>query len=693
MILPSEGMPSVRRPGVQKAPLGTVPVLKAPTAAPPPLGQPSAPASPVQRAPQPLNRPLASPPANQPLPEPEAPRPVSGGQPVLRTAPTSEPAAPAPPPKPLSYGEQPGTATAQPFQGIQTVYAPSAQPQGLTPSPLPPVEGDPAPTAGTVAQGAGATGLQPFQGIQPVSPGMGTTGPQPQGLNLGAGMQPMDAPRSLGVTSTPGIQPFGTASQPELYGGGAQRGFQLPLQQYPTVYLDSQFDVSKNLRSSQFNPNASENLSGVQGMTNRLAQGVGGFNGLSPFQSVNPYGDAYTGRADRLYGEAESLGRTGIGEQQQIAGTDLSGAYGSLGRAESLVNGATGTSGESDAARRYASEALGSLNGAPSRAQLAADAFDLIQQRGAPQYEQELRGVGKRAAALGRIGAGMTTNELTDVFSQRQRDLDLTRRELANSAAGMELSDRTNRLSSSLGAMGAFGGEDRAGASLGLNRASALGSLAGMRGDFAQVTRRDAESDRNYGFNYGQANASNALSRGNFLAGLGQTAFGQGQSMRNEARGERDARDQHDIADLGARSSALGSLGNLESMRYGQDVGGRNEMRTERDYQNTLANQATENRFRAAQLQDSLLNSSSARNNDQIRLLLAAMGDPSSYAGMLMNASAQQGQAAQGGFSDIGNLLSLYYANQGTNPQQQPAQNRPLPNTGVTPPGLPPIRF
>lgn len=91
------------------------------------------------------------------------------------------------------------------------------------------------------------------------------------------------------------------------------------------------------------------------------------------------------------------------------------------------------------------------LSSTPDRTELAAQALQLLRERTAPQYAADQRAIGQSAAKFGRIGAGMTTNELTDLNLTRERDLDRTSRELANTAAGQTMSDRLARL-------GALGG-------------------------------------------------------------------------------------------------------------------------------------------------------------------------------------------------------------------------------------------
>lgn len=107
--------------------------------------------------------------------------------------------------------------------------------------------------------------------------------------------------------------------------------------------------------------------------------------------------------------------------------------------------------GDTAASRGQMGTALQSLNSLPDRQTLALDALNLFDEQTDAGYQQRLRGVGQQAAKFGRLGSGMTTSELGDVFVARERDRDHVKRSLANETAGMALSDQLDRL----GAIGA----------------------------------------------------------------------------------------------------------------------------------------------------------------------------------------------------------------------------------------------
>lgn len=130
------------------------------------------------------------------------------------------------------------------------------------------------------------------------------------------------------------------------------------------------------------------------------------------------------------------------------------------------------TQGQVDTARD-------ALSTGPDRAALAAQNFQLLRDSTQPQYDAAVRQVGANAAKFGRIGAGMTTNELTSLDQSRERDLLQAQKGLSLDAAGSTLADRQAILSSLGGLEGQQYGEG----------ASGRNELRGERGyqtDFAQ---------------------------------------------------------------------------------------------------------------------------------------------------------------------------------------------------------------
>lgn len=246
-------------------------------------------------------------------------------------------------------------------------------------------------------------------------------------------------------------------------------------------------------------------------------------------QQFLPTGGAYAGQADNYGLQAASALGTG-----QVAQSD----YGKL---QSLIDQITAAGGQggyspvskdSNALREKYIASINGLEG-PDRGKLASDQFALMTEQGDPAFQEQLRAVNRSSAAMGRQGAGMTTNDLGTVAQRRNEALSQAQRALALEAAGLTLNDK-------LAITGATGeGYDRIGAAdratnaiAGSSRFAGLGALnaaLGAQFDLERLKRGEGESDRSYG-----------LDRAGAFSGLAGQAFGQGSSMRNEYRGERD---------------------------------------------------------------------------------------------------------------------------------------------------------
>lgn len=86
------------------------------------------------------------------------------------------------------------------------------------------------------------------------------------------------------------------------------------------------------------------------------------------------------------------------------------------------------------------------LTAAPNLRDAAQEHLRLFEEQTQPGFDMALRGVGQKAAALGRIGAGMTTNDLTGVLQSRENALSQARRQLSADLAGAEESQRLGRV-------------------------------------------------------------------------------------------------------------------------------------------------------------------------------------------------------------------------------------------------------
>ncbi|KKK89867.1 hypothetical protein LCGC14_2728810, partial [marine sediment metagenome] len=353
------------------------------------------------------------------------------------------------------------------------------------------------------------------------------------------------------------------------------------------------FGPGNNLINRQFNPTASGRLQGTQGQANTAAGNVAGFQ-QGRFQGVAP-------------GQAEA----------------------------GISAGTFGQGADTAAARAGITQDLASLRGGPSRGELAQQTFSQLQEVGEPAFRKRLQNVGRKAAAFGRIGSGVTTSELGDVLQNRERDLDLARRGLATESAGLEIGDRFSQLGATRGAAGQLFGQDVTGAGVGLG-------------------------------------------------------------LRGEARGERGARQQFGQQDFQNRLAQLGAISGLEGQQFGQERAGREELRGERGFQFGADQTAQDRRIQQRVLEEQFLNSQFNRNARD-RDLFAGVGfNPSvtpnlnfqqqQAAGSLGNQAFNNQSAAAGAFRNLGRG--------GPPPGQLPVSNERFANTierGVIPPPTRPI--
>ena len=154
--------------------------------------------------------------------------------------------------------------------------------------------------------------------------------------------------------------------------------------------------------------------------------------------SVRPMG--FGGINFTPYGPGNTL------RNQQIAPQGLGGVGGEM-------------SPQATRARELASMDLENLGG-PDRGQIASDTLRRLIADTEPAFQQELRGVGQRSAALGRLGSGMTTSDLGDVSQRRNQAITSEAGRLADEAASASLSDRLDVFGARSSAASRFQGDD-----------------------------------------------------------------------------------------------------------------------------------------------------------------------------------------------------------------------------------------
>jgi hypothetical protein len=458
---------------------------------------------------------------------------------------------------------------------------------------------------------AAQMGMQ--SGGAPATSGMMMGGPTPG--NFGPLGGNADGLRQPGF---PNQNPTGTTGQP----WGA-----------PGAQLQA-FGPGNDMRGMSILPSDSASTQTATGYRDNAAAGLNNFQ-FGQFQGMQPLD--FTNERGML---------SGANAQMQGLNFDFTGANAQYGNAVSAQQGAAGQAGSmlqglasggmnfggGGAARadtgRFNQEldaALAGLEG-PDRAALAAQTLGLLEERTQPGFEMAQRQTGQRAAALGRLGSGMTTNDLTGVLQDRERMLDQSRRELATNAAGQTLNDRlaiSGAQSSIAGQR--FGGEtfnaglaDNAagraqqGAMFGANLQRGIaGDLYGMGRDAAglqmdigdrfgsQARDRVGLGERQAGFSRDTANDFAGLTRDTYMAG----------------RDERDTARRDEYSQFDTSRQRLNDFSNLLSGERQNDFGNRQELRGEREFQDGQARTARQDAIDQQMFNEYFRNSAWGRAN------------------------------------------------------------------------------
>lgn len=339
---------------------------------------------------------------------------------------------------------------------------------------------------------------------------------------------------------------------------------------------------------------------------------------LNPMQGVTP-----------LSFDNASQYVTGANNMMQGLGYDFSGAnnlYGSASNALNsgasaassmlgVINPLSGMGGTAQAnTGRFNSELDAALTGldGPGRGEIAANTLELLAERSRPDFEASQRAAAQRVAAQGLQGSGMVNTRMADIVSQRESDLDLARRQLANEAAALTLQDRLDISDRQRGiANDRFGGEMfNAGlADSGMARQQA-GSLAannlsrqialdvyGMGRDASglamdQGDRLRGQQDSLVGLGVNQAGfmRDTGLDLGNFTLG----EYNAGVRERDTQRADEYDMQGNQRSNLSALSGLLSNERAQDAWDANQNAVLRQEARGERSYQDDMARRAQE---------------------------------------------------------------------------------------------------
>ena len=437
--------------------------------------------------------------------------------------------------------------------------------------------------------------LQPVAANAPIAPkGRPVPLNQPEPVLFG---DPSGAQAPGGAVAQP-APPQGGDSTPPAPGAGFT-----PVQpSAPGANIAAIRPGVNDLRGTSITPGVSDRLASVAGQADTARNAYAGAAPFTAFQPVTAGAGANNVTPFQGVGPGTTGGRGGDLFKQ---GVDA------LGQVGSGVPGASFGADTSEA-RAATMRSLGALETAPNRGQIASGQFDLLREAGQPGFEDDLRRVGQRASALGRVGAGMTTSDLGDVSQRRNEALSRDARGLSLDAASREMEDRLARVSAGQGVSSTFGNLDLGASSI---------NQAGAR-DTAQLglARSRALSDfSDSAFNRERGFRDEARDERGTRRGFETEDFNRGASLRSEARGERGTQRNFEIGDEDRLRGRAGDLTDLEGVQRGRESADRGELRGERGYQDEREAEATRRAVNQRMMEDDLVDRQFGRDQEQTR--------------------------------------------------------------------------
>lgn len=355
-------------------------------------------------------------------------------------------------------------------------------------------------------------------------------------------------------------------------------------------------------------------------------------NAVPAFKPVP--GPDFGGANSSLGAATSAISGANLPKQDAIASTDPSAT-------QSALQAALRQSGSPDAARarELGMSGLESLSSGPNRADLAAQALQLERERTNPSWQNDLRLAGQKAAALGRIGSGMTTTELGDLTLQREKALGQFGEDAALKAADQEMSDRLAKFNAASGYSSNLTGQD-------LAKAGFASDTALKDYGVQNTSREQGVTERNFQSDQDRAAAALDLSKGGALAGIGGQQAGMATATSGAAASERDAAQQAAVTRAALQQSLLNSAGAVQGQQFDQGQQTAGLATQQQGFQNTLQQQAQQAEVERQQLQEQLLNGAFTRQleGSQAEAGLGYGNDP--YSLQLQGSNATQGQAS-----------------------------------------------
>jgi hypothetical protein len=288
--------------------------------------------------------------------------------------------------------------------------------------------------------------------------------------------------------------------------------------------------------------------------------------------AITEYGNIPTtsrARADSLINQAQSLlGGISLGGQTLLGAPSTAQAEAWFQDAASRAQGAQlqdfegvepGTyevSPGAEIARGLTIEQMHALQGLPTREALAMQMMGLIDENLGDQRDLGIRQTGQAAAALGRLGSGMTTTSLGDLELQIQRVREQEATRLSAETAAKQIDDELAKLDAFLAAGGQMTQEDLANAQM------------------LMALRDEARRERDFFAQQDLANQQLQLQGANTLLGAGTAQYGTQLSAAQFNQAEQARRDAYNLNAANLDMSRAMNTANLGAMDFsiGQGV-------------------------------------------------------------------------------------------------------------------------
>jgi hypothetical protein len=232
---------------------------------------------------------------------------------------------------------------------------------------------------------------------------------------------------------------------------------------------------------------------------------------------------------------------------------------------------------------------------APNRTQQAQDNFKLIRESTQGDYDQSIRDVGRDAAKFGRIGSGMTTSKVGDIFTQRESSLDRTARDLALQATSQERDDRMGALDATRSTANDLFGMDSSADQRDQERSRLLGTFGDREFDVARTERGDNTQERDFFAQRDNTAQEQGQFDRNLLARLGEQEAGLVSTERRASENDRDFFDSSERQDRGEMRGERQFQSDTERAAFERDL-------LRRNTDESLMNSQFEREFRINQL-------------------------------------------------------------------------------------------